>query len=271
MDNKSVIKAICGKIGSGKTAYITYCLIQSMLDNDRIFDMHQLIKLENDLRKLDGRPLLSFPIHPVFSNYDIKFSGYRFPLIKSYRINPFRLGFDNSFVKTHFIPPFSVIGITEGQKYFDSHHSIDYPRWQSSFFEMARHYHLDIYIDCQREMLINANIRELAEIIDIEKFIVHKDEFGQVTGVTWKLRRFADCVVFSRFYEGGKKDKTLYTPEVVTADYNIFKCYDSHLAFSEFMAGHEQEDFDLLDECDTDLPKGFYNRKEVYIKNGERS
>ena len=53
----------------------------------------------------------------VSSNYDICFKKYGYSPWFNRRINPYRLGFANPFVKTHFNYPYEVIGITEAQKY----------------------------------------------------------------------------------------------------------------------------------------------------------
>ena len=50
--------------------------------------------------------MLTIPKHCVSSNYAIKFRKFGYRLRPSRVINPFRLGFDNPFVKTHFNLPF---------------------------------------------------------------------------------------------------------------------------------------------------------------------
>ena len=70
-------------------------------------------------KKNNGFDKLTIPIHCVSANYDITLKKFRYSPRFSRRINPYRLGFDNKFVKTHYNLPYEVIGITEAQKYLN--------------------------------------------------------------------------------------------------------------------------------------------------------
>ncbi|MBP3607108.1 MAG: hypothetical protein J6J11_02150, partial [Treponema sp.] len=75
-----------------------------------------------------------------------------------------------------------------------------------------------------------------------------------------------------------KKDKSCYTEQVVYADYNVFKMYDSQCCKPKFYDGHMEKDFDIqeskpveetiegyikyLEDCDDELPKNFYQRRK---------
>jgi hypothetical protein len=146
----------------GKTALMTHLLNQVMFDRRRSKAMWNDIAFKNE----NGFDLSS-PQHSVFTNYDITGKKFGSRERHSYRINPFRLGYSNNKVETHFIPPFVVIGITEGQKYFNSRMSMYFPDWQSRFYEQHGHNHIDIFIDVQRPTLIDINIRELASFIEV--------------------------------------------------------------------------------------------------------
>ena len=77
--------------------------------------------------------------------------------------------------------------------------------------------------------------------------------------------------------QSGKADKACYTEDTVTADYNVFDCYDSQSCKPKFYDGHFLSDFDYalseptesslrgyikyLRDNDDELPDDFYGRK----------
>jgi len=276
------ITIIFGKPRVGKTALMTHFLTQEMFNRERYRNMEKEIK-----RKTDNVFKLSVPSHCVCSNYDIigrKF-GYR-PRI-SRRINPFRLGYSNDKVKTHFIEPFTVIGITEGQKYFNSRVSQYYPDWQSRWFEQHGHNNYDIYIDVQRPKLIDLNIRELSQFIEIVKKENRTDASGRITAVKWTVRHFAGSSELDQYLSSGKRDVTTYTQETIVAGYNVHDCYNSQMCKPKFYDSHAgistnwrfdgHMDFDTkqaellqeslegyvkyLKELDDELPENFYAKR----------
>ena len=117
--------------------------------------------------------------------------------------------------------------ITEAQKYLNSRMSMYFPEWQSRWYEQHGHFDLDIYLDTQRPMLIDVNIRELAQFIEIVKLDLKYDDYGKVKSLTWTIRKIDNSSLFDRYMASGKKDKECYTEETVTANYNVFECYDS--------------------------------------------
>lgn len=112
----------------------------------------------------------TIPNHCLSANYDIVARKFGYSPRLSRRINPYRLGFSNSYVKTHFNFPYECILIQEGQKYLNSRMSMYFPEWQSRWYEQHGHDNIDIFIDTQRPMLIDVNIRELASFIEVVKF-----------------------------------------------------------------------------------------------------
>ena len=217
------------------------------------------------------------PIHCVSANYDMTFKRYRYSPRFSRRINPYRLGFDNPFVKTHFNLPYEVICITEAQKYLNSRLSMYFPDWQSRWYEQHGHNDLDVYLDTQRPMLIDVNIRELSQFIEIVKLDIAYNDFGKPCSLTWHIRRIENSSLFDKYMASGKQDKSCYTTEVITADYNVFACYDSQCCKPKFYQGHFDEDFDYspsepteqtlegyiryLEENDDELPEGYYQKR----------
>ncbi len=259
---------------TGKTCYMTHQLNQLAFDKQRNHFMASEIMLKNQ----NGFNL-TIPKHCVSSNYDITFRQFGYSPRLSRRINPYRLGFANEFVKTHFNYPFEAIGITEAQKYLNSRMSMYFPEWQSRWYEQHGHDSLDIFLDTQRPMLIDVNIRELAQFIEIVKLKVFNDNFNRPCKLKWTIRKIENSSLFDRYMLSGKKDKSCYSQETVVADYNVFSLYDSQSQKPKFYAGHFEEDFDIneseptenslqgyikfLEDNDDELPSGYYQSKTV--------
>ena len=262
---------------TGKTCFMTHCLRELAFDRERNRKMIREISNKNR----NGFNL-TIPNHCVSSNYDIRFRKFLYSPRLSRVINPFRLGFDNKFVKTHFNYPYEAIGITEAQKYLNSRMSLYFPEWQSRWYEQHGHNNLDIFLDTQRPMLIDVNIRELAQFIEIMKLDVGYDKKGNIKQLKWTIRRIENSFLFDKYLLSGKKDKTCFKQEIVVADYNVFKMYDSQSCKPKFYQGHFDEDFDVkesevvedslegyikfLEESDDELPKGYYQPR---VKGGK--
>lgn len=261
---------------TGKTCFMTHCLRQIMFNRERNYIMQQEIynKINSGFKHIK-----TIPVHCVSSNYAMKGKKFRYSTRYSRVINPYRLGFKNKFVKTHYNLPYECIGITEAQKYLNSRMSMYFPEWQSRWYEQHGHNNIDIFLDTQRPMLIDVNIRELSQFVEIVKLDVKEDNNGKIIAMTWKIRRIDNSSLFDRYMASGKKDTTCYTEESVTADYNVFECYDSQSCKPKFYEGHFEEDFDYqeaeetiesiegyikyLEENDDELPEEFYQRRKA--------
>lgn len=268
------ITIIFGVPRVGKTCLMTFFLSQYMFDRQR----NRSMQLELMQKQQSGfKSIKTIPQHCVSSNYNIIGKKFRYSPRVNRVINPYRLGFANKFVKTHFNLPYEVIGITEAQIYLDSHMVSLYPRWQSSWYEQHGHDYLDIFLDTQRPMLINANVRELASFIEVIKLTINTDKHGKFKSMTWKVRRIENSKLYDRYVATGGKDKECYVEEEITADYNVFECYDSRSCKPKFYEGHFDEDIDyqkmqLTEESldgyleylkthDEELPKEFYVKR----------
>ena len=259
---------------TGKTCFMTHVANGYAFDKARNRAMAREIvgKIQSGFNGIK-----TVPINCVSANYDMTFKRYRYSPRFSRRINPYRLGFDNPFVKTHFNLPYEVICITEAQKYLNSRLSMYFPDWQSRWYEQHGHNDLDVYLDTQRPMLIDVNIRELSQFIEIVKLDIAYDGFGKPCSLTWHIRRIENSSLFDKYMASGKQDKSCYTAEVVTADYNVFACYDSQCCKPKFYQGHFDEDFDYspseptaqtlegyiryLEQNDDELPEGYYQKR----------
>lgn len=251
---------------------MTHLLNMIMFDRERFKDMQRAIE-----QKQLGGFSLTVPRHCVVANYDIVGKKFGYSRRLSRRINPFKIGYANDKVKTHFLEPYTAVGITEGQKYFNSRLSKYYPDWQSRWYEQHGHNNYDIFIDVQRPNLIDINIRELACFIEIIKKTNITDKDGKIIGIKWVVRKFEGSAELDQYVSSGKKDKTCYTEEVIIADYNVHECYNSQMCKPKFYDRHLNEDFDTVEhtplvenidgyicylkENDDELPDGFYDTK----------
>ena len=261
---------------TGKTCFMTHCLREIAFDRERNKKM-QLEILDKHMNGFSN--IKTVPVHCVSANYDCCFKKFRYRPRFSRRINPYRLGFKNEFVTTHYNLPYEAIGITEAQKYLNSRMSMYFPDWQSRWYEQHGHNDIDIFLDTQRPMLIDVNIRELSQFIEIVKLTIKKDRYGRILSLTWQIRKIENSSLFDRYMASGKKDKDCYTELNVTADYNVFECYDSQSCKPKFYDGHFDEDFDyapgelteqtrdgylkFLAEFDDELPANYYQKRKA--------
>ena len=258
---------------TGKTCFMTYLLNEAAFNRSRTKSMERELKSKNN----NGFNL-TIPKHCVSSNYAINFRKFGYSPRPSRVVNPYRLGFKNKFVETHFNYPFEAIGITEAQKYLNSRMSMYFPEWQSRWYEQHGHNNLDIFLDTQRPMLIDVNIRELSQFVEIMNLKISYDSYGRVSALKWKIRKIENSQLFDKYMSSGKKDKSCYTEETIIANYNVFALYDSQSCKPKFYDGHLEEDFDIqesktteeslegyikyLEESDDELPKNFYQRRK---------
>ncbi len=235
-----MITIIFGPPRIGKTAFLTNILNNACFDYERNSKMRDAIKESNK----NGFNL-SIPTHCVSANYDLKFIQQGYHERKARFINPFRLGFANDEVDTHFMLPFETIGIMEAQKYFNSRAFKNFRDWQSRFYEQHGHLGINIYLDTQRPGLIDVNIRELANFIEIIDMKVAYAPNGRFESITWTIRQIDNEGLLNLYLQSGKQDKSCYKQSKVTSYVNVFELYDSQNCAPKFYAGHFNSDYDL--------------------------
>ena len=235
-----MITIIFGPPRIGKTAFLVYQLNCAAFDFERNYAMQEAIKEKNE----NGFNL-TLPEHCASANFDVKFQKIGYSERKGRFINPFRLGFANDEVKTHFIIPYETIGIMEAQKYYNSRAYKTFRDWQSRFYEQHGHNRINIFMDTQRPGLIDVNIRELAQFIEIRGLDVKYNKNGRFEKMTWKVRTIENVGLLEKYLASGKKDRSCYKESKVVSDVNVFDLYDSYGCEPKFYAGHFDEDFDL--------------------------
>ncbi len=248
------IKIVSGEPGAGKTALLT-CFAEPHLKGTQAHrDVMQCRKLLAPLNA-GGFSYTAPDDHVTFVDYTIMTGPNR--SITNYECNGFNLGLFNDSHPTMFLPPASHIFLDEAQKYFNSREK-GLADCVSRFYELHRHYRLNITISVQRPKLIDLNIRELAaEVIYVEE-LEHEQTGRRVTRSQWTCFQWDNVAAAIAYIEGGKS-KTL-RGDKVRFEYagNIFKHYDSYAFFPAFLKGNEDESFNLRHA----VPTG-YTRAEV--------
>lgn len=246
------------------------------------FDRQRNRSMQNEivLKQASGfEAIKTVPQHCVASNIPITMRKFGYSPRHSRLINPYRLGYDNEHVNVHFTLPYQFTIIDEAQKYLNSRMSLYYPDWQSRYYEQCGHDYLRFLFATQRPELIDVNIRALCNFIEIMKLDLRYDDFNKVKRLTWLIRRIESNSAYEAYISSGKKDKGCYIEDIVTADYNVFDCYDSRNCKPKFYKGHMNEDFDYIEsepteenyaayikyllENDDELPENFYIKRKA--------
>lgn len=263
---------------TGKTVLLTHIANQYAFDNDR----NNAMQAEVQQKNMSGFNL-TIPQHCVYANYDITLKKFRYSQRKSYKINPYRIGFANPYVKTAFLPPYSAIFITEAQKYLNSRMALYFPDWQSRWYEQHGHNNVDVFLDVQRPMLIDPNIRDLARFIEVVKLDRIADKVGRIQKLVWTVRLIDNAKLWEKYVASGSKDSSCFEERTIVADYNVFTRYNSFSCKPKFYDGHLYEDFSLeeympteeslrgyieyMKSEDDELPENFYMKRST--KNGK--
>lgn len=232
-----MLTIIYGNPGMGKSCLLAHFARETAFNSDRNRLMRRAIQEKNQ----NGFQL-AVPKHCVSANFTVKLKKPWFSERFNRYVNPFRLGFANNEVKTHYNFPYEAIYIDEAQKYYDS--KKDLPAWQSLWFEQHRHLHLDITMATQRPMRINKNIRDISQFIEIRSLKI-EEKNGHVKSVTWKVRRISSNAEFEEYMATGKTNRALYVTETIKAEYNVFDLYDSYGFEPEFYRGNLNRNLDI--------------------------
>lgn len=259
---------------TGKTLYLV-CKA-----NEYAFDEERNKLMREDIYKLQSmgfKNIKTIPDCCVSANFDMTFKAYKHYDRKPRRINPFRLGEANKWVKTYFTFAYEVTFITEAQKYFNSRMALYYPDWQSRYYEEHEHNYLIFYLDTQRPMLIDPNIRDLSKFVEIIGYERKFNSLGRFIKIEIKTRVIENSGLFDLYMASGRKNKDCYTQVTETFYVDPYELYDCRSCKPKFLAGHLNEDIDYektyvpeetfdayvkyLERNDDELPENFYIKR----------
>lgn len=272
---------IFGNTGTGKTSLMVHLLNLSNFDIQRFNNC--INELQNIVEDFNV-DFVKIPKTHCFSNLDISFFKFGFSRQKNNFINPYRIGFKNSYVDVQPLPPYAMVGIDEAQEFFNSRMSIFYPSWQSRFYEKHRHFNLDFILVCQRADLIDINIRTLCSFIEVQSLKIKKDKNDRVKKLVWKVRFIENNKAYERYISSNGKDKSTYVNQKIVANYDVFSLYDSYaekprfietmldsnVEFKEFQCDIDNRDdlIKYLNDYNSLLPPNFYLKEtEKWNKN----
>ncbi len=270
-----MIILITGKPRVGKTALNTFFAKWSYHSNGSYRYKRSVLEINADNENRINKLAIPYKA-PIFTNYDTHFNaGYKKEYVP-YWVDPYYIGLPNSDGPVQYIPPYSELHITEGQRYWDSRESATMPDNVSRWFETHGHFWLDVFIDVQRGKLIDLNIRELAKrIIEVQRMVNVKDAYGRILQSTWYCREFDNSQDYETYMSGGN---ARYRETSYTHEGNIFKCYNSRSCKDDFVPS-EENDFTLLEyKTPTEakaLPESLYKfymrTKPEWFRNRNRN
>jgi hypothetical protein len=260
-----VITIVFGAPGVGKSALMTHFIKKVYIEEGAALLDQTQAKIEELNRSRDK--LLTFPDKPpIFSDYRVKFKvGYE-KYYEPYFVNGFYLGLPNDRINTIYLPPYSKVFLSEVQRYYDSRKSKSTPDFISRMYEMHRHYGIDVYMDIQRPMLIDLNIRELCKrFIEVVSMVHTTDYTGEITKTMFHCREFDSWRALETYMENGT---ATYTDRAFVNEGNIFRCFNSFNYFDEFLP-KDGKDFNYLPFLSRAEREGLSAEKKAFYDQNE--
>ena len=221
---ESMLHIISGAPGAGKSSLNAYFLQLAYREEGAELLKRSAARIE-EFNKSRLYPLTPPDKPPIYSDFKVKFAiGYK-KHFEPYYINGYYMGLANERMRTLFIPPHAKVFLGEAQRYYNSRKSSTFPDFVSRFYEMNRHYGLDVYLDVQRVRLIDANIREICRhFIEVQSMEHERDELQRIVRSTWHCREFDNWLDFEDYLNTGA---VTYKETEYTYEGNIFELYDS--------------------------------------------
>ena len=235
-----MIRIISGITGAGKSLFAVYLMYLDTCVNGYDNYLKSCREIEN-LRH-NGFSL-SYPKqkHITYFNGQVRFSPYCRPVKTAYSFNPWEMGLPVANKKTRLFFPCAKIYIDEAQRFYNSRLSYCFPDFVSRFFELHRHWDLDITLIAQRSGLIDINIREIStEFLHIEKLEREEDSLGNLKKTIWHIKKFTNNADLEHYLDGHKE---LGEEEIITCEENLYKYYDTHFFKFLFLNQKESQNF----------------------------
>lgn len=226
---ESMLHIISGAPGAGKSSLNAYFLQRVYREEGQALLRRSRDRIE-EVNEMRLHPLTPPDKPPIYSDFKVKFIiGYK-KYFEPYYINGYYMGLANDRMRTLYLPPYSKVFLGEAQRYYNSRRSSTFPDFVSRFYEMSRHYGLDVYLDVQRVMLIDSNLREICRhFIDVQGMTHEYDALGRIVQSKWHCREFDNWLDFEDHLSTGA---VTYRETEYTHDGDIFELYDS-FSFAE--------------------------------------
>ena len=224
-----MLHIISGAPGAGKSSLNAYFLQHAYREEGAELLKRSAARIE-EFNKSRLYPLTPPAKPPIYSDFKVKFIiGYK-KYFEPYYINGYYMGLANERMRTLFLPPYAKVFLGEAQRYYNSRRSSTFPDFVSRFYEMNRHYGLDVYLDVQRVRLIDANVREICRhFIEVQDMMHEYDELERIVRSTWHCREFGNWIDIEDYLNTGA---VTYKETEYSYEGNIFELYDS-FSFAE--------------------------------------
>lgn len=200
--------------------------------------------------------------HLVFANFDINTDNSEVPDLRSYVLDPFRIGIPSKYYdKFDPFPYGSILGITELQKYFPASMN-DYIRTEVlQYFQTTRHNNVSVITDCQRPQDVAKKIRDLfnlfIECCGVEEIISD----GIVVGHKWHFKIIDDPLVLDKYLSS--KDESLCFKCTFVSNRYLYEAYDSYfckiLHYKNFInSDYVIKHFNEFEDVNVECPEGYF-------------
>lgn len=237
-----MITIIFGRPGRGKTSLLTHFLIETYREHGRelLRYAREAIIRANCVRM---KPLTLPDRPPIFSNYQVRIrTGYE-RFFEPYYLNGYYFGLVNDKMPVQYVFPGARIFFTEAQRYYNGRKSQTFPDHVGAAFQEHRQAHLDIYLDSQRAINIDKNIRDLADLfLDVVGMRNVTDKNGWIVRSEFECRKFDSPEAVEAYLGDG--EKTYETVHYVHEG-NLFLNFDSFACFEDFLPS-DGYDFDCM-------------------------
>lgn len=255
-----------GEPGSGKTLRLCMHAVQQMYYDVRggVYDSYDLV---DEFISMGYRFTKSYE-HTVFTNFDVNSDGTKIPNLRSYIVNPYRVGLYIKDYYTDNFPPGTNFIWTELQNYFPAE-LWDYLRPEiKRYWQTSRHNNISLTADCQRPMDIAKPIRELfdtfIEVISVEHIVID----GRVVAHEWTLREIKGNRTLEEYLRTNNKNLCREYKE--TSDKCYFYNYDSYFCRDLHVKGREKQNFKVEhfrgNEDLFSMPDGYLIKKGDRVK-----
>ncbi len=240
----SSFTVVIGIPGAGKTSWIN-AQVKGLIRREgrRRQELSTAqIGISNRTRE---KPLTPPDRIPVYTNFDAeyKIGG---EIYKPYYITPEYFGLPNDKKPVIPVVPWSIVAFQEVDEEYDSRkHSL---AWHvAGLFNRRRHWHLDIFADLHRLMIMDSIIREtVTRVVEVRKCVHEKGFAGKILRTTWYCREFYD-IREAQLYVNSDGKEGEYIETEYTYEGNIFKCFNTHDCAKEFEP-KEGDDFIYLEQ-----------------------
>ncbi len=238
-----MLTGVFGLPGKGKSSLLTHIIMSLYRTEGRKLLSRSCERIE-EINKEHGLDLVKPWKVPIYSDFRVKFLVDYEKYYEPYFVNGFYIGLSNDNLPVQYLVPGSKVFLSEVQRYFNSRDRRGLPDHVSRFFEMHRHYGLDVYMDMQRPQLLDLNIKDITERFIEVLGMEHKTDFsGRIISSKFICRAFFGWRDTERYLNNGEKT---YQEIEIEHEGNIFRCFDSHTFADEFLPVKGKE-FSYLD------------------------